>query len=335
VKLGLAVWGETIAEQVAAAGDAEAAGLARVWTSELARSAFVPAAAIASATSTIGIGTAIALAFVRSPLTTALTTLDLAELSDGRFVLGLGTGVKRLNNDWHGVEFDPAARRLTQTVDIIRAVMSARLEGESIETDGDVERIVMRGFHRPHPRPGSPVPIHLAAVGPLMLRACGRVADGWIGHELGSPTHLSDTILPALDAGLAERGRSRGDLEVVASACCVLDDDPAQARELARPTVGFYASVRTYQPFFAAHGYEAQAVVAQKALRSGDRSAVAAAVTDEMVDEFCCCGPVDDVRRKLERYDGSADLVKLSAPTHDTSAADSRECQRRILELLT
>jgi len=334
VRLGLAAFGETLAEQTAAARDAEAAGFERVWTSELARSAFVPAAAMAAATDSIGIGTAIALAFVRSPLTSALSALDLDELSGGRFVLGLGTGVKRLNGDWHGVDFDPPARRLAQTVEVIRAVMGARLDGGTVETDGDVVRIAMRGFHRPDPAPRRAIPIHLAAVGPAMLATCGRVADGWIGHELGSPRHLVDVIVPALERGIAASGRSRSDFEVVASACCALDDDPERARDLARPTVGFYASVRTYQPFFAAHGFEAEAIAAQQALRSGDRASVAAAVTDAMVEEFCCCGTADAVRAKLARYDGQADLVKLSPPTHDTAPADSRACQSRILELL-
>ena len=80
---------------------AERSGIARLWAPELYRSATVPLAVAAAATERIELGTGIALAFTRSPMVTALEALDLDELSGGRFVLGLGAGVRRLNQAWH------------------------------------------------------------------------------------------------------------------------------------------------------------------------------------------------------------------------------------------
>ena len=100
LKITYAPWGETLAELVDAAQRAEKAGAEVVWVPELHRSATIAAAAMAAGTSTIGVGTAIALAFTRSPLITALEALDLDEMSNGRFILGLGSGVERLNQDW-------------------------------------------------------------------------------------------------------------------------------------------------------------------------------------------------------------------------------------------
>lgn len=129
--------------------EAEVAGFETVSVSELHRSAFVPAAAIAKATSTARVGTAIALAFVRSPMTTALTALDLDELSGGRFVLGLGSGVMRLNENWHNARFGKPAQHLRETVSIIRQLVAEAHLGKPIEMDGDWERIRLRGFARP------------------------------------------------------------------------------------------------------------------------------------------------------------------------------------------
>ena len=326
MRITLAPWGETIAELVRVARDAESAGFDRVWTSEFARSAFVPATAIAASTTSIGVGTAIALAFVRSPLVTSLTALDLDELASGRFVLGLGTGVKRHNADWHGTAFDPAAQRMRETINVIRAVCDAALDGETIDAGGDIVRLSMRGFRRPHPHSSAPMRIHLAAVGPRMLATAAAVADGWIAHELGSPAHLRDVILPALAPAV------RRPFEVVASACCVIDDDRAAARRRARPTIAFYASVKTYEAFFASHGFGGEVAAIREAHRAGDNEAMHDAVTDAMVDAFCICGNPDDVRREVERYDGLADSVKLSPPTHHTADEDIRTSQRRILE---
>lgn len=334
MRYGLAPWGETLDELVDVAVRAERAGAAEVWTSEFARSSTITAAAIASATERVTVGTAITLAFVRSPLTLALEVLDLDELAGGRFVLGLGTGVKRLNERWHDADFDPAAARLAETVAAVRAVLDSPLDGSPVHAVGEHVRLELDGFVRPHPRPSRRIPIFMAAVGPLMLRTCGEVADGWISHELGSPEHLRTAVLPIVAEGAARAGRSATSVSITASACCVPLPDLDRARHMARPTIAFYGSVRTYQPFFAAHGFDREAVAIQERFRAGDLVGSAAAVTDEMVDAFCLCGPPDRVARRLHDYDGLANAVKLSPPTHHTAPADTRAAQHAIIDLL-
>jgi alkanesulfonate monooxygenase SsuD/methylene tetrahydromethanopterin reductase-like flavin-dependent oxidoreductase (luciferase family) len=167
-----------------------------------------------------------------------------------------------------------------------------------------------------------------------MTRLAGEIADGWLGHELGSPGHLRDVLLPNLEKGLARSGRARDDLEVIASACCVIDADARQAKRWAAGLVAFYASVRTYQPFFAYHGFEAEAVAVQERFRAGDERGMTDAVGDEMVDALTLAGTPEDVRAALERYDGIADGVKLSPPTHLVSAEVTRQAQAAILEHL-
>src|SRR6478736_6951230 len=120
MRITFAPWGETLAELADAARRAELAGAEVVWVPELHRSASVSAAAIAQATTTAQVGTAIQLAFTRSPMVTALEALDLDELAGGRFVLGLGTGVQRLNEDWYNAQWGKPVAHLRETIKVIR-----------------------------------------------------------------------------------------------------------------------------------------------------------------------------------------------------------------------
>ncbi|HEX9695228.1 MAG TPA: LLM class flavin-dependent oxidoreductase [Actinomycetota bacterium] len=335
MRLSYGPWGESLGEAVAAAIAAEHAGFDRVWFAELHRSAFVSAAAAAAATSRIGVGTGIALAFVRSPMTTALEAMDVDELSGGRFALGLGSGVQRLNEDWHNARFGKAVGHTRETVAIIRRFIAESHRGELIEFEGEHERMKLRGYQRPFPPQREQIPISLAAVGDAMTRLAGEIGDGWLGHELGSPRYLASAILPNLQAGLSRAGRDRRSIDVVASACCAIDDDGPQAKRWMAGLVAFYATVRTYEAFFAFHGFAAEAAAVRERFRAGDEAGMVDAVPDAMVDAFALAGTPDHVRAKLKEYDGVADGIKLSPPTHLVAAEVTRHCQSMILEHLS
>ncbi|WP_405902396.1 LLM class flavin-dependent oxidoreductase [Streptomyces sp. NBC_00656] len=334
-RLGYAPWGEDLAELTAAGRAAEEAGADTLWASELHRSATVTAAALACATSTARIGTAVALAFTRSPMICALEIMDLDELSGGRAVLGLGTGVRRLNEDWHGVPFDHPAQRLRETVDCVRTFIARCADGEPFEAGGPLASLRVRGYRRPRPV-RTRVPLHLAAAGPLTFRLAGEIADGWIGHELGSRDHLRNTVLPALHTGLTAAGRKPEDLEVVASVCVSVHPDPAEALRRAAGNVGFYASVRTYAPLFAAHGLqEPQRRVAEEFRRPGARAgALAAAVDPAMTRALTLCGTREQVAELLTGYAGTADSLKLTVPVHGLTSHEIRESQAHVLDLI-
>ena len=118
MKLSFGPWGETLHEFVEAGIDAEKKGFETLWTSELHRTPFVPLTALATKTSTIKLGSGVALAFLRSPLTLALTAMDLNEISNGRFILGLGSGVKNLNEYWHDVRFGKPVKHIEDVINI-------------------------------------------------------------------------------------------------------------------------------------------------------------------------------------------------------------------------
>src|SRR6478735_780499 len=327
-------WGESLAELAAAARAAEEAGADVVWVPELHRSAPVSAAAVAQATSTARVGTAIALAFPRSPMITALEALDLDEISSGRFVLGLGSGVQKLNVDWHHVDWDKPVAHLRETVRNIRAFWAGCTTGEPIDLPGEREPMRIRGYKRPYPVLRTDIPIHLAAMGPALTRLAGEIADGWISHELTSPAFLRERILPEIEAGAAKGGRIRDAVEVVTSSCCSVDADPAVARRRSAGLVGFYATVRTYADFFDFHGLAEDQQKVIDAFGGSTAGELAGHVSDAMVDALTLSGTRDQVAERIAAYDGIADTVKLTPPTHGLSPDEIRAAQREVIAVI-
>lgn len=326
-------WGQTLEEMVQAAQAAERGGFTTVWTPELHRSAWVPATAMAAATDHIGVGTGIAYAFTRSELTTALHALDLDELSGGRFVLGLGTGVKRLIEAWHDTEFGKPATHLRESVAAVRDLMAGAHRGDPMAAAGEYVSYDIKGYERPFEPVRSSIPIYIGAVGPVMTRTAGEVADGWISHELASPRFVADHILPHLQEGLRRSGRSQANVSRVVSAVCMPHQHSRQAKRWAAGLVAFYASVRTYADFFAFHGYAEQAAAIAAHFRGGDVEAMIDACPDDMVDAFTFAGTPDEIGKRIAGYADVADVIKLTPPTHFVAAEVTRNAQSAILEM--
>lgn len=328
LRIGFAPWGETIDELVAAARAAEAAGADTLWVSELHRSATVVAAAVAAGTDRARVGTGIALGFARSPVITALETLDLAELASGRFVLGLGTGTRRVVEEWHHRPFDRPATRLAEVIRAIRGFWAGSAAGDDIVIDGEFEPVRIAGYRRPYPV--SPSPIVVAAVGPAMVRLAGRHGDGWLAHELCSPRYVRERVLPELAAGWGEPGRPDG-FEVIASVCCSVDDDPDVAGARVAGHVGFYATVRSYADFFDFHGVGAEAERISAEFRA---TRVAPPASAEMSDLLTASGDADAVAARIMEYDGVADSVKLGVPVNGLAPDEIRAAQASLIDLI-
>src|SRR5204862_4413779 len=147
--------------------------------------ATVALAAMAQATSTIELGSAIAYAFGRTPLVTAAEARDLDELSGGRLTLGLGTGTRRMQQDWHGLDGEHPATRMEELVPLLRRLW--RLHEEPVDHDGRFYRLHVRPTAQVAPPLRADVPVYLAGVNPRMIEAAGRVGDGLVGHPLFTP----------------------------------------------------------------------------------------------------------------------------------------------------
>jgi alkanesulfonate monooxygenase SsuD/methylene tetrahydromethanopterin reductase-like flavin-dependent oxidoreductase (luciferase family) len=328
-------WGETLDEMVAAARAAESAGAEVLWVPELHRSATISAAAIAANTEYAAVGTAIALAFTRSPMVTALEAIDLDEMAKGRFILGLGTGVQRLNELWHNAQWGKPVGHMRETVRNIRTFIEKSSTGEVIDLPGEYEPMQIRGYQRPFIQTRTNIPIYLGAMGSTMTKLVGEIGDGWISHELCSPKYLSEQLIPWLKEGMEREKRPSESVDVVVSALCAVDSNGARARRWAAGTVGFYASVKTYEGFFGFHDLAAEQATVIEAFRSG----VAADhlgdhVPDHMVDALTIAGTPGQVIERISDYDGIANTIKITPPTHGLSATDTRASQEKILKMI-
>ena len=283
-------------------------------------------------TEKIGVATGIAWAFTRSPFIVAVTALDIDEMSGGRFRLGLGSGVKRLNETWHNAEYGKPAPHLREAIEATRLIMRQAGKGEPIRYEGAYYDIDIKGWVRPHPAPRESVPIYTAGVQGGMCRMAGDVADGLIGHPIQSLRWIDEVVVDSFETGLSRSGRERNDFDYLPTVCCAIDDDEARAIEMARRTISFYATVKTYMPLWEMHGFADNAVAAGEAFRRGDLAAVPAAISDEMVDAYCAAGPLDKVRARVEATAERADGLFLTPPTYFISPEELSEYQNRIID---
>lgn len=331
-RICVAAIGNSIGELETQTLRAEAAGIECVWAPELFRSAVTQAAYLAARTETIEVGTGIVWAFARSPFIQAISALDIDEMSGGRFRLGMGAGVRRLNETWHNAEYGKPAPHLREAIEATRLIMEQAGAGDPIRYAGDYYDIEIKGWVRPHPPARKSVPIYTAAVQAGMARMAGDVASGLIGHPIQSLRWIDDVVVDSFEAGLRRSGRERTDFDYLPTVCCAIDCDEGRAIEMARRTVAFYATVKTYMPLWEMHGFGDNAIEAGQAFRRGDPAAVAAAISDEMVETYCAAGPLEKVRVRVEETAERADGLFLTPPTYFIGAEEMGEYQNRIID---
>ncbi len=330
-RISVAALGDAAEELAAEAQAAERAGVECVWTPELFRSSVTQATWIAARTERIGVGTGIAWAFTRSPFILAVTALDIDEISGGRFRLGLGAGVKRLNETWHGVEYGRPAPHLREAIEATRTIMAQAGEGSPIRFSGEYYDIDIRGWARPHRAARESVPIYTAAIREGMCRMAGDCADGLLGHPIASVRWIDEVVVPSFERGLARSRRERGSFDYLPTVCCAIDDDEARARDAARRTIAFYATVRTYAPLWEMHGFGDRAAAVGDSFRAGDFAAMPGHVSDEMVDAYCAAGPEDRVRALVAERGERGDGVFLTPPTYFIPHEQIIEYQHRLM----
>jgi probable F420-dependent oxidoreductase len=330
MKIGIAVGG-SIPEVGRLASRAEAAGLESIWLAELDHSAFVQAAAAISATSRIGVGTAVALAFPRSPTITAMTAWDLDEMSGDRFRLGLGPQVKRILEARFSVHVAKPAPQMREYVRAVRAVWAAN-RGEPVTHEGESYRITMPTFHGT-PRPERrDTPILLAAVGPVMSAVAGEVADGLIGHPLASPLYLREAVLPAVATGLERAGRPSAACPISGTLLVSLGEDADAARRAARIQIAFYATTPSYKPILALHDRLDLPRDLRRAFVNRDLDRMAELIDDELLDSIAIAGRPDEAADRLKAWGGTVERAILGVPWYGLGPERQREAVEAALE---
>lgn len=307
---------DTLREVPELAREAERIGFDGLWLEETAHDPFPGAALACEHTRTAAVGTAVAIAPARSPTVLAHLAWDLAALSDGRFVLGLGTQVKGHVARRFGMPWDPPAPKLRDAVRAIRAVWAAWRTGAPLRYQGEFYALsLMTPFFTP-PRHDHRIPIATAGVNPVMCRVAGEVADAFQVHPLHTPAYLRDVVLPAIRRGERRAGR-RGAVAVHASVIAVIGDstrEVAEAREDARRTIAFYAATPSYRSLLAHHGWEEVGARLSALAARGEWGRMPALVGDEMLEAIAVSGSAREVGRLLAaRYANLADRVGVYA----------------------
>lgn len=305
--------GSGLADIAESARLAEQAGFSAAWATEFYdRSATISIAAMAAASSTITLGSAIAYAFGRTPLVWAAEARDLDELSGQRLIVGLGTGTRRMQRDWHGLDGEHPATRMEELVPLIRRLL--RLHEGPVSHEGRFYRIDVRPTAPVGPPPRTDLPIYLAGVNPRMVQAAGTVGDGLIGHPLFTPEYVQDVVRPALERGAEIAGRDQP-VPIASYITCSVGEDREAARQAARAVVAFNSTVKTYRVIHRHHGFEAEADRVRERWLAGDFAAAVGEVSDEMLDTIALAGTADEVRsRYRQRWEGLYEQPLLWPP---------------------
>lgn len=302
-----------VADTVAAAQAAEDAGLESVWTTEFPdRSATVSLAAVAQATERVTVGSAIAYAFGRTPLVLAAEARDLDDLSQGRLILGLGTGTKRMQRDWHGLDGEHPAPRMEELVPLLRRLLS--LHEGPIDHDGRFYRTVVHPTAPVPPPLRTDLPFYMGGVNARMIEAAGAVSDGLVGHPLFTREYTQDVVRPALARGAQRAGRPESP-PIAGYLTCVVDENGDHARQVARGVIAFNSSVKTYRSILDHHNWGEHGDRIREAWSGGDFAGMGAAVPDEMLEAIALAGTPDEVRAQFEdRHAGRFERTLLWTP---------------------
>jgi probable F420-dependent oxidoreductase len=289
-------------------------GYEAIWMAETAGpDSFALAGAMAWATSTIEIGTAIVPVYNRTPAVLAMGAGTLAQLSGDRFVLGLGSSSHAIIGDWNGIDFEAPLGHVADSVAILRQALAGQ------KTDFTGRHFRSRGFRLGSP-PKKPMRIYLAALREQMLRLAGGIGEGLIINF--QPASAMPRILAAYRAGGAAAGRDASRDEVVCRFQVCVTDDRARARGLVRLGFGAYLATPVYNAYLDWCGFPNEAKAIREAFARRDRQAVAAAIPDELVDRIAILGTEDECRAQLAEFVAAGVTTPVLAPLA-TNPADA------------
>ena len=296
---------------------AEAAGIDCVWAAETVNDPFLSLAIAAEHSRRVSIGTAIAVAFARNPMSVAYTANQLHEFSRGRMVLGLGTQVRSHIEKRFGAEWSHPAARMREFVLALRAIWGSWNEGTKLHFEGEFYRhTLMTPVFAPRPNEFGAPKVFLAAVGPRMTEAAGEVADGVITHGVSSPRYLREVTLPALGRGLAASGRARADVEVTCPGFIAVADTDEQlpkARASMRRHLAYYASTPAYRPVLTLHGWGDLQTDLYACSKRGAWDDMEALVGDDVLDTLTIVATPGTVAGEIAaRYGGLVDRITVS-----------------------
>ncbi|NOX62365.1 MAG: TIGR03617 family F420-dependent LLM class oxidoreductase [Chloroflexi bacterium] len=301
------------------ASAAESLGFDALWAPETRHDPFLQLALAAECTSDIRLGTAIAVAFARSPMHTAYATWDMARYSQGRFILGLGTQIKPHIERRFAMPWGKPVARLREYILALRHIWDVWQHGGRLNFRGKFYKMtLMSPFFNPGPIEHPHIPIYIAGVNRGLCELAGELCDGFHVHPFHTPEYLRQHIRPWVAAGAAKASRKLDEIEFSATIFVVVGDNDAeraQMRENVRAQISFYASTPTYRPVLEQHGWgELTDRLARLAIRQR-WDEMPALISDEMIRVFAVEGTWSEISARVhQRYEGLLDRMTFYAP---------------------
>ncbi|MEE3330786.1 MAG: TIGR03617 family F420-dependent LLM class oxidoreductase [Myxococcota bacterium] len=298
-------------------GHLEEIGYDGAFSFEAKHDPFLPLVLAAEHTTHLQLGTAIAIAFARSPMNLANVGHALQTISEGRFILGLGSQVRPHIVNRFSMPWSKPARRMREIVLAVKAIF-ARWEGLSeLDFQGEFYRhTLMIPAFDPGPNEFGPPPIYTGGFGPLMTAVAGEVADGFFAHPFNTRKSLIDNVLPALEGGLTRVGRSRESLDVICATLTVTADTEEEfevSKLAARKQLAFYGSTPAYRPTLDAHGWADLHLELNRLSKQGKWDDMTGLIDDEVLEAIAVVGERGQIAEKLKaRLEGIADGVSLT-----------------------
>lgn len=304
-------------DAVRLAAEAQAIGFDGLFTAEASHDPFLPIAAAATTTADLDYGTAIAVAFARSPMVTAMAAWDLAAATEGRFLLGLGTQIRAHITRRFSMEWSSPGPRLREYIEAIRAIWDTWQHGTPLRFEGVFyQHTLSVPFFEPDPLPFAPPPIYIAGVGPYMARVAGEVADGIHIHPFHTVRYLDEVILPNIASGAGQREREPTAVTLAAPVMVATgdtQDELVEQRRVVAKQIAFYASTPAYKPVLELHGWDVGPELTRRSIR-GEWDTMADLISDEMLETIAVVAPVGDIGARIrERYGDRLGRVSLYA----------------------
>ncbi|MCK6580156.1 MAG: TIGR03617 family F420-dependent LLM class oxidoreductase [Anaerolineae bacterium] len=297
----------------------ESYGFHGLWTSETAHNPFLPLTHAAGATHRIDLGTAIAVAFPRSPMVTAQIAWDLAEQSTGRFILGLGTQVKPHIEKRFSTSWGAPAPRLREYIESMRAIWRSFQTGAPLRYLGEYYKFtLLTPFFAPTAMPYSEIPIYIAGVNEHLCRLAGEMCQGFHVHPFHTTRYLRELIIPNVLIGAEKANRHRGDCALTCAIFIVTGKNQQEIRDnagMVRSQIAFYASTPSYRAVMDMHGWGELHERLNQLSREGRWFEMGELINDDILHEIAVIAPIDELGQAVKaRYEGLLDRVGYYIP---------------------